>query len=91
MNQPDNNKSSCLANFHPDALLRLDQIIGGATPLLGVRKTKLYDLVKIGRFPAPIKLGRTSLWRASDVLEALRRLAAAGEVETPTTSTGPKY
>lgn len=36
---------------------------------VGFRTTKLYDLVKDGEFPAPIKIGSASVWDA-DAVEA---------------------
>lgn len=36
---------------------------------VGFRTTKLYDLVKRGEFPRPVKIGSASLWDA-DAVEA---------------------
>lgn len=65
------------ADIHPDALLRIDQIIGTLqTPaLLSVGRTHFYRLVSEGKFPRPTKLGHMSLWRAADVLQAIARLS----------------
>lgn len=59
-------------------LLRLWQIIGspgrGVPPLLPVSRTRLYQLVAEGTFPAPIKIGtgsRSSFWRSEDVAQFL--------------------
>lgn len=46
-----------------DRLLRLPEVLERT----GVQKTKLYDLIKAGRFPEPRKIGRGSRWRLSDV------------------------
>lgn len=49
-----------------ERLLRLPEVEG----LVGLRKSKLYDLVKQGQFPAPVKLGPRSVrWRASAILK----------------------
>ncbi len=55
-----------------EGLLRLKQIIGdkkaGIAPLFPVSKTYLWQAVKDGRFPAPIRFGnKLTMWRASDV------------------------
>lgn len=55
------------------ALLREWQIIGdpkrGIAPLVPVGKTKFYEMVRKGSFPAPVKLpgGRANAWRSVDV------------------------
>lgn len=47
-----------------ERLLRLPEVEG----LVGLRKSKLYDLVKRGQFPAPVRLGPRSVrWKASAV------------------------
>lgn len=67
------------ADVHPQALLRIGQIIGNGehAGLLNCGRTQLYKLIKEGRFPRPIKpLGRVSFWRAADVLQAISKLSA---------------
>jgi prophage regulatory protein len=39
-------------------------------------KTKLYELIKEGKFPAPIKIGRASFWDEAEVDAAIDRLVA---------------
>ena len=47
-----------------ERLLRLPEVEG----LVGLRKSKLYDLVKQGQFPAPVRIGpRAVRWRLSAV------------------------
>lgn len=46
-----------------DELLRIDEVLDR----VALSKATLYRLVTRGGFPAPIKLGRASAWRASDV------------------------
>lgn len=64
------------ADIHPDALIRLHQIIGlnGTTPLLACGRSKFYEMVKAGDLPPPRKIGHSSYWRAGDVIAAIRRL-----------------
>ncbi|MFP7571756.1 helix-turn-helix transcriptional regulator [Marivita sp. S2033] len=51
-----------------DVLLRLSQIIGD-DGLLPVSRSTLYNLVKSGEIPKPVKLGpRISCWWKSDIL-----------------------
>ncbi len=55
-----------LAAATPLCLLRLPQVI----ERVGLRRTALYDLIKRGTFPAPIKLGRRCVAWPSDVIDA---------------------
>lgn len=55
-------------------LLRLERIItgdpaNGIEPLIPVSKTTIYQLVKEGKFPSPIRLPgvRGSFWRSAEV------------------------
>lgn len=65
------------ADVHPQAMLRITQIIGTPhTPaLLNVGRTHFYSLIQQGKFPKPTKLGHMSMWRASDVLQAIGKLS----------------
>jgi len=56
------------------AFLRIWQIVGNAKakppipPLIPVGKSSWWQMVREGRAPAPIKLGkRTTAWRACDI------------------------
>lgn len=53
-----------------DRSLRLPQVL----EIAGVRKSKLYQMIRTGQFPAPAKLGRASLWSEAKVLDWQRRL-----------------
>ncbi|OSZ66102.1 AlpA family transcriptional regulator [Hydrogenophaga sp. IBVHS2] len=65
------------ANIHPETRLRLEAV----ESLVGIKKTKLYDLIKLGQFPAPEKLSpRCSRWRAGDVLAHLEARRGAAHV-----------
>ncbi len=51
-----------------ERLLRLPHVLA----LSGFKKTKLYQMIKIGDFPCPIKLGkRISVWPQSKIDEWL--------------------
>lgn len=69
------------ADVHPQAMLRITQIIGTPhTPaLLNVGRTHFYSLIQQGKFPKPTKLGHMSMWRASDVLQAIGKLSEADD------------
>lgn len=55
-------------------LIRLNELL---TVYYPVSKSKLYDDIKKGRFPAPVKLGeRVSAWRLDSVLAAIEKAAA---------------
>lgn len=65
---------------HPNALLRLPQIVGDplADPpvpaLIPISRSTWWAGVKSGRFPRPVKLGpRITAWRAAEVLELTQK------------------
>jgi len=41
---------------------------------LPISKTRFYAGIKNGEFPAPVHLGRLSLWRASDIRDAIQKI-----------------
>ncbi len=48
----------------PIALLRLNNVLA----ITGLKKTKLYDLIKSGDFPPPVKIGdRIATWPDNEV------------------------
>ena len=56
---------------HPEKLLRVPEV----EDLTAMKKSKLYDLVKQGQFPAPVRIGpRAVRWRLSAVQEWISRL-----------------
>jgi predicted DNA-binding transcriptional regulator AlpA len=58
-------------------LLRLYQILGdksrGMDPIIPVSKSTWWAGVADGRFPKPIKIGRVSLWKASDIYRLMEK------------------
>ena len=52
-----------------EPLLRVEDV----TRILSISKSQLYDLIRIGDFPRPIKLGRCSRWRLADVMAYINR------------------
>lgn len=58
-----------------DKFLRLYQILGdksrGMDPIIPVSKSTWWAGVADGRFPKPIKIGRVSLWKASDIYQLM--------------------
>lgn len=63
-------------------LLRLSEIIGskkkGIPPIIPVSRTTWLVGIKEGRYPQPVKVGRSAVaWRESDVLALLARLLKA--------------
>lgn len=78
-------QSSVLAQSR-EGLLRLERIItgdpvNGVEPLVPVSRTTIYQLIKDGIFPAPIRLPgvRGSFWRVSDVYGFLAATTAGGQ------------
>ena len=51
-------------------LVRLPEVIA----LVGLGKTKIYAMVKDGKFPAPVKVGHASLWRSDAVVNWMESL-----------------
>lgn len=65
-----------LNTLAPEGLYRVDQFIPS---IIGVGKTYWYDGVAHGRFPAPaVRGGRMALWRGSDIIAAVSKLASGG-------------
>jgi len=56
-----------------DRLIRLPEVLGS----VGLKKTTVYDMVKRQTFPAPHKLGRTSVWSEREVQEWIETQKAA--------------
>jgi prophage regulatory protein len=53
-------------NTPPRRLLRLGSIVK-PRGLLPISRSCFYSWIKAGRAPRPIKLGRISIWRESDI------------------------
>jgi prophage regulatory protein len=69
-----------------DRLLRLEQIIGRkadrkkdipAVPaIIPVSRTCFLDRVKTGEFPRPVKIGRVTVWKETDIQRLVENLNA---------------
>ncbi len=55
--------------YEPDRLLRLRSVLN----IIPVSKSTFYAGIASGRFPAPVKLGRNSFWRLSDLRKLVER------------------
>ena len=64
------------------SLLRLKHIIGdpskGEPGLVPIGRTAWHKLVKAGKVPPPLKIGRIALWRRDDVLAFISTLSHGG-------------
>lgn len=49
--------------------------------ITGFSAKHIYHLIKIKQFPAPIKIGRASLWRVSDINDWLDNHSASNDGE----------
>lgn len=58
-------------------LMRLPEI----TSTLGIGKTKLYAMIATKQFPAPIKIGKVSVWSSVEVEAWMKRLAIQQSIE----------
>ena len=43
--------------------------------MLGISGRTVWKLLKNGQFPEPVRIGRSTRWRVSDVEEHIRKLA----------------
>ena len=61
------------SHFYPPALLSFDSL----SAYTELNRTRVYSLIRQGRFPRPLKFGKTSRWRKSDVDNWINAEAAA--------------
>lgn len=59
--------------------VRVSQLVGtgpykGQRPIVGVTRQTIYNWMKQGLWPQPIRVGRSLMWRADDIRAALERL-----------------
>ena len=54
----------------PEAYCRVEQILH----FMGIGKSRLYDLIKKGDMPPPLKGGRSSFFKVGKVREAAKKL-----------------
>lgn len=74
-------------HYHPEALLRLSQIIGNPKakppilPLYPVSRSAFYLGIQKGIYPSPVKspTGKMSFWRYKDIKKLLESLSHEGE------------
>jgi len=59
----------------PEAYCRVEQILN----FIGIGKSRLYDLIKKGDMPPPIKGGRSSFFKVGKVREAVKKLMECKE------------
>lgn len=58
-----------------EGFIRIAQVLH----VLGIGKTSLWQGVKSGRYPAPIKLGpRTTVWRVEEIRAFIAKLSQGG-------------
>lgn len=68
-----------LKNNHSEArgFIRLPEVL----TLIPISKSRWYEGIKLGQFPAPIKLTeRTSAWRVEDINLLVQQLSNQGRV-----------
>lgn len=60
-----------------EGFIRLPQVIS----LFGVQKSKIWEMVKAGQFPAPKKLGhKTSVWDVREIRAVIERISREGSI-----------
>lgn len=65
-------------NQHQDNLLRIEEVLRPLGPIPLGRST-WWEGIRDGRFPRPVKLGRVSAWRESDILALIQNGAERPE------------
>ena len=59
-----------------ESLLRLPEV----EAIVGLKKSKLYHLIKVGNFPPPVRLGKRSVrWKSSVIHSWIESLTAQPE------------
>jgi predicted DNA-binding transcriptional regulator AlpA len=61
-------------DLHPAGFSRLPAVLA----LIPISRSSWWEGVQAGRFPSPVKMGRSSLWRNSDLLALVDRIAKGG-------------
>jgi len=60
-----------------EGFIRLPQVMA----LFGVQKSKIWQMVKDGQFPAPKKFGhKTSIWDVREIREVMERISREGSI-----------
>jgi prophage regulatory protein len=59
----ETSQSNSLAD-NPRRLIRLNEL----KQMIGVSRSTIYLMLKDGRFPQPVRFGRTTAWRMADVI-----------------------
>jgi prophage regulatory protein len=49
----------------------------------GMGRTRIYDLMRVGRFPKPVKLGQSSRWASAEVEAFVAASLAARDSKKP--------
>ena len=58
----------------PDSFIRISQVIN----LVGLKRSWIYQKIKEGKFPRPIKIGsRASVWTRSSVSAWIQKMSEA--------------
>lgn len=62
---------------------RLDRhlSIHGAEDACGFKRSKIYMLIAEGKFPKPLKIGRSTFWRESDLIRWQQQIAQQNGLE----------
>jgi len=73
-----------LSSLPAEGYCRLSQILGNAQakppipPIIPVARSTWYDGIKAGRFPKPVYLGRSALWKVADIRRLLAEIEKGG-------------
>lgn len=68
---------SSTSKVDPCALFRLGRIVrtkSNPSPIIDVSPSTWWAGVKSGRFPQPVRNGRLTFWRGSDLLELIANM-----------------
>ncbi|WP_273524574.1 helix-turn-helix transcriptional regulator [Rhodosalinus sediminis] len=65
-----------MSDVEEDRLLRIKQV----TAVTGLSRASIYEKVRRGEFPAPVKIGKRAVaWRFSKIIEWISSLAPASD------------
>jgi len=71
--------STAASHAASSRLLRLEQVLN----LCGLGRTLVYDLIGEQKFPAPVKVGRSSLWLEREIYAWIEQLVASRDSLRP--------
>lgn len=57
------------ATLPAEGVVKLNDLIGGSSPVIPFSRATIYRMIADGRFPKPKKLGHSSVWPVQSIRE----------------------